>query len=141
MREKSTFTELDWDFNYVWDITSEINDGMPFLRPPGPVSTCEPSLPNIIFNLYQNFPNPFNPYTSIQFSVGAELATAHVMLEIFNIRGQRVRTLINEVKPSGLHKVVWDGRDDSGRSLGSGVYFYRMRSGDFAQTRRMVLLK
>jgi hypothetical protein len=94
-----------------------------------------------ITQLIGNFPNPFNPYTTIQFSVAAELASAHVRLEIFNIRGQRVRTLVNDIKLPGHHSVVWDGRDDHGRSVGSGVYFYRLQAGDFSQTKRMLLLK
>jgi hypothetical protein len=88
-----------------------------------------------------NHPNPFNPYTTIEFSVVVGLAPTHVLLEVFNIRGQRVRTLISEYMPSGNHSVVWDGRDDSGRPVGSGVYLYRLQAGEISETRRMLLLK
>jgi flagellar hook assembly protein FlgD len=100
------------------------------------------TLPEItITALHPNHPNPFNPYTTIRFSVGAGLASAHVSLDIFNIRGQRVRTLVSGYKQPGHHSVVWNGRDNDGRAVGSGVYFYRLQAGEFTETRRMLLLK
>jgi hypothetical protein len=85
-----------------------------------------------------NFPNPFNPETSIAFTMAAE---GNVSIEIFNIRGQRVTTLLNENREAGNHHVVWKGTDDYGRNVGSGIYLYRMTTGDFSTTRRMVLMK
>lgn len=97
------------------------------------------SLPKA-FALNQNAPNPFNPATAISYSVpdGASLA---VNLTVFDIRGKLVRTLVSEVKNAGTYTVFWDGTNESGTKVSSGVYFYRMKAGSFVQTRKMVLLK
>ena len=92
------------------------------------------------FALAQNVPNPFNPSTTISYNV-PEGSTVRVRLEIFNLRGQLVRTLVDELREAGAYSVVWDGKDRTGRDVSSGVYFYRLRAGDFIQTRKMVLLK
>ena len=97
------------------------------------------SLPKA-FALSQNAPNPFNPATTISYSV-PEGAAATVDMKVYDIRGQLVRTLVNESKEAGSYTVFWDGTDESGRKVSSGVYFYRMRAGKFVQTRKMVLLK
>ncbi|MFQ5824565.1 MAG: S8 family serine peptidase [bacterium] len=90
------------------------------------------------FQLAHNFPNPFNPTTNINYDLPRE---SHVSLKIFNVQGQLVRTLVNEITSAGFHSVLWDGRDDSGRTLPSGAYIYQIKAGDFEQTRKMVLLK
>jgi hypothetical protein len=88
--------------------------------------------------LKQNYPNPFNPNTTIAF----DLAKAgNVRIEIYNTRGQKVRSLLADNLESGSHTVRWDATDDSGRSLASGLYLYRMHSADGSQTRKMLLLK
>jgi hypothetical protein len=101
-------------------------------------------------SLIGNYPNPFNPETTIRFSVTADMyqrgmprpnTTVHVSIDVFNIRGQRVRGVVSGVFESGVHSVVWDGRDDRGNNVGSGVYFYQMRVGEFVETRRMVLIR
>ena len=94
--------------------------------------------------LLSNYPNPFNPETTIRFSVTAMPATAglhQVSIDIFNVKGQKVRTLVNDHMPAGEHSVVWNGRDDGGVQVGSGIYFYRMTSGGYSTTKKMVLLK
>jgi hypothetical protein len=90
------------------------------------------------FELHQNYPNPFNPYTTVAFTLQSP---ASVQIEIYDILGQRVRTLVDASMPAGNHRVVWDGRNVAGRAVGSGVYFYRFRAGDVTETRRMLLLK
>ncbi|MFC1614454.1 FlgD immunoglobulin-like domain containing protein, partial [Gemmatimonadota bacterium] len=97
------------------------------------------SLPKA-FSLAQNVPNPFNPSTTINFDVPQE-TSVNVTLKIFNIRGRLVNTLVNDKRQSGTYSVFWDGTDDLGRQVPSGVYFYRMQAGNFIQTRKMVLLK
>jgi flagellar hook assembly protein FlgD len=67
--------------------------------------------------------------------------TAHVSIVIYNIKGQKVRNLVNGEYSTGHHSVVWDGTDDSGRSVGSGVYLYRMITDDFTATKKMILIK
>ncbi len=90
------------------------------------------------FSLSQNYPNPFNPSTSFRFSLAK---SAYVKIEIFNIAGQKVKTLIDEEMNPGVYMVDWDGKDEKGRLVSSGIYFYRMRAGDFSETKKMVLLK
>ena len=93
------------------------------------------------YSLSQNYPNPFNPTTSIQYSVVSDQSRPHLTLKIFNLLGQEVRTLVDGAKEPGYHTVTWDGRDDSGQEVASGVYFYRLTAGNFADTKRMVLMK
>jgi len=88
------------------------------------------------FALERNVPNPFNPRTLIRFAVPR---TAPVQLRVYDARGRAVVTLVDEPMPAGHHEVVWDGRDTSGRTVASGVYFARMRSEDFASTQKMLM--
>jgi FlgD Ig-like domain/FG-GAP repeat len=98
----------------------------------------EPSLPND-FELYQDYPNPFNPETTIEFSL---VEREHVSLEVYNVLGQRVRDLVNESLSSGHYRVGWDGTDNSQKLVASGMYYYKLQVGkSFAQTKKMILLK
>jgi hypothetical protein len=90
------------------------------------------------YGLAQNYPNPFNPVTVISYSLPAY---AQVKLEVFNILGQRVRSLVDCYQPPGDYRVVWDSRSQNGREVASGVYFYRLSAGDFSKSRKMLLLK
>jgi len=89
--------------------------------------------------LHHNYPNPFNPETTISFSLSEQ--SSFVTLDIFNVRGQQVRTLVNEQLTSGFYTYVWDGKSDTGRSVTSGIYFYKMQNADYTRTRKMILLK
>ncbi len=86
-----------------------------------------------------NYPNPFNPVTKISFSTSEN--TGITELTVYNTRGQKVKTLVNEVLESGNYTMEWNGSDDSGRSVTSGVYFYKLKSGDYSSTKKMILLK
>jgi hypothetical protein len=90
------------------------------------------------FELDQNYPNPFNAGTVIKFNLQRP---ADVNLTIYNILGQRVRTLAEGRMPAGSHTLNWDGRDEKGLDLSSGVYFYRLQAGEQAETKRLILLK
>lgn len=90
------------------------------------------------FSLSQNYPNPFNPTTVVEFNLPK---AAYVRLTVYNLLGQRVKELVNESLAAGNKRVAWDGTDASGRTVESGVYFYRLQAGDFNQTRKMMLLK
>jgi len=92
----------------------------------------------LVTGLGGNYPNPFNPETMIRFVLARECP---VVIEIYNMKGQRVRSLVNDVFGVGVHNVVWNGFADDGRSVGSGVYFYRMVAGEYVGVRKMVLLK
>jgi hypothetical protein len=85
-----------------------------------------------------NYPNPFNPETTITFDTKG---VQPVRIEIYNLKGQLIRTLVNEVKGNGHHTVVWNGRDEYGKAVASGIYQYRMQSGEYTANRRMLLLK
>jgi len=89
-------------------------------------------------NLAQNYPNPFNPTTTIGFDLPS---AAEVKLEVFNVLGERVRTLFNGRLQAGSTSIVWDGRNDAGQSVGSGAYFYRLNTGSKTLAKKMVLVK
>lgn len=101
--------------------------------------------PAVDFHLGQNYPNPFNPATTIPFSVNSSQSTVnspiHTTLSIYNVLGQRVKTLLDEKKQPGKYEVVWDGRDEKGNQVSSGVYLYRIQVGKFVQVKKMVVLK
>jgi hypothetical protein len=101
------------------------------------IGTAEESRP-AEFSLSQNYPNPFNPYTNFRFALAK---SAHVKIDIFNIVGQRVKTLVDEEMKAGVYAADWDGKDDRGKSVSSGVYFYRMQAGDFSDMKKMLLVK
>jgi hypothetical protein len=91
-----------------------------------------------------NYPNPFNPETTIQFTIFGEQGFAdpqQVTIDIYNIKGQHISRLVDGVYQSGEHSVVWNGTDSNGVSVGSGIYFYRMTTDNFSATRKMVLMK
>ncbi|MCZ6818680.1 MAG: T9SS type A sorting domain-containing protein [Calditrichaeota bacterium] len=88
--------------------------------------------------LHQNYPNPFNQGTTISYDLNKSAIT---QLTIYNLRGETIRRLISGVQTTGKHQLAWDGRDDSGRVVSSGVYFYSLKVGESVRTRRMVLLK
>ena len=90
------------------------------------------------FALRQNYPNPFNPSTVIQYALPK---SSFVKVEIYNILGQRVRSLVEEEEQPGYKMIQWDGRDDSGVEVSSGVYFYKIEAGEFVECRKMTLLK
>ncbi|MDI3504603.1 MAG: hypothetical protein PWP64_1539 [Candidatus Cloacimonadota bacterium] len=88
--------------------------------------------------LFQNYPNPFNPVTSIKYDLAEN---SRVRMDIYNVKGQLVKTLLNQDMLAGTHSVIWDGNDDKGRAVSSGVYFYRMTMPNKVLTNKMLLLK
>ncbi len=90
------------------------------------------------FVLNQNYPNPFNPFTTVVYSLPQ---AEHVTLEIFNVNGQKIRTMVNETQSAGSHSVVWNGTDDHGMKVASGIYMYRLTAGEFTDTKKMTLIK
>jgi flagellar hook assembly protein FlgD len=95
---------------------------------------------NIInkFKLFQNYPNPFNPNTTIQYQL---TKSGDVEVNIFNINGQIVRKLLSGFQTSGVHGIVWDGKDDNGQKVSSGFYLYEVKFENAVQTKKMILLK
>jgi len=116
-------------------------DGVPDFKPPDPLdigdNPTDGTLPEY-FALNQNHPNPFNPNTTIGFSL---TRNARVKLEVYNILGQKIKTLLDGELNAGDHEVEWDGRGENGITMPTGVYFYRIETGDKATARKMLLLK
>jgi hypothetical protein len=105
------------------------------------VSISQKDLDNVkppVFALKQNYPNPFNPSTTISYWLPE---TARVSLDIYNLKGQLVKTLIDSEMEAGPHSVVWNGKDGNNQAVASGVYFYRLSSPNNTQTKRMLLMK
>ncbi|MBN2830559.1 MAG: T9SS type A sorting domain-containing protein [Candidatus Cloacimonetes bacterium] len=139
-----------------WDLVDETANGTedwwyfdpyygspyPFLFwEPWPIANDEQTIPEQpgIATLIGNYPNPFNPETTIKFSISSN---SNVDLSIYNIKGQRVRTLANQQYTVGEHSIVWNGDDDSGKSVGSGVYFYKLGvDGRTNLTKKCILIK
>jgi flagellar hook assembly protein FlgD len=90
------------------------------------------------FSLSQNYPNPFNPETVIKYALPED---CHVELTIYNILGQKVKTLINQSQVAGYKTVHWNGRDDEGNELASGVLFYKIKTPKYSETKKMILLR
>jgi len=90
------------------------------------------------FYLHQNYPNPFNNETTIQYQI---FKSSYVVIKIFNMLGEELRTLVNEQKGVGSHTINWDGKDNSGNSLSSGVYIYSLQADELRKTRRLLLLR
>ena len=103
-----------------------------------PTETAAPDLPISTSYLAQNAPNPFNPRTTIAFVLGAD---GHAALEVFDLRGRLIRTLIDQQLTAGEHSVIWDGVDQAGHSVSAGTYLYRVRSGGWSEQRKMTLLE
>ncbi|MBN2461838.1 MAG: T9SS type A sorting domain-containing protein [Candidatus Cloacimonetes bacterium] len=88
--------------------------------------------------LTQNYPNPFNPETTISYQL---TAVSKVSLAVYNVKGQLVNTLVNEIKPAGEHSIIWNGTDQSKQSVPSGVYLYRLKTKDDSKIKKMILLR
>ncbi len=98
----------------------------------------ENTIPVVKTELKGNYPNPFNPETTIRFSVKE---AGPVSVEIYNLKGQLVKRLVNEEKTAGEHSVVWNGTDNNNRPVSSGVYFYRMNAGKYSSSKKMIMMK
>lgn len=120
-------TDPGWTIDNIKIVTGTSVHNEDELNPMLPVSA-----------LYPNFPNPFNPETNLSFSIAKN---SLVNLKIYNLKGQLVRNLLHGDMPAGSHKVVWNGTDDSGKPVGSGVYLYRLETEGFQRSMKMVLMK
>jgi len=106
------------------------------------VATDEQTTIPTDFLLQQNYPNPFNPETTIRFSIPATVgASVPVVLKIYNLQGQLIRTLLNDNKSPGYYCIIWDGLNSDGESVGSGVYLYTVSAGKFYAGKKMILLR
>ena len=130
-----------WSGGYYYKVSAiDVHDnqsGFALLRPDDVTGTDTPKAPEASY-LAQNFPNPFNPTTRIEFGLSVP---GHVSLRIYDAAGRLVRALVNEERRAGKYDESWDGRDSSGHAVPSGVYFCRLSAGSFEQTRKMALLR
>lgn len=144
--EIGTFTS-EFPAHELMFVYNEVVDGVPHVRDLAPefsggsvsLSSRAPNaaLPTD-FALSQNVPNPFNPTTDISFALPKD---AKVSLEIYNVLGQHVKTLVDDYMRAGQQTVSWDGTDVTGRTVASGVYFYKLNANEFSQTKKMMMLK
>ena len=112
----------------------------------GPISLLipeegdDPNSPEIpkVYGLFQNYPNPFNPETTISYNLKK---AGNVLLEVYDIKGRKMRTLVNEYQDIGHHKSIWNCEDDKQRTVSSGVYFYKLQAGNYSSVRKMILMK
>jgi hypothetical protein len=139
MQTESTYSDLGWDFETIWNISSNINEGYPYLTDLAiPVDISEDIIPSNTEISYLNsaYPNPFNPETTIEFNVRAG---EKGYLTIFNIKGQ----IVNDypVFSEGEHRVIWNGTDNQDREISSGVYFYRLKTRTIDTVKKMIMMK
>ncbi|RMI09273.1 MAG: T9SS C-terminal target domain-containing protein, partial [Calditrichaeota bacterium] len=121
-----------WPLHVNWQFKDQLFGVFPTALPPD--DRTLPARPE----LYPNYPNPFNPATYFEFRIAD---FGFVELKIYNIMGQAVKTLVREKLAPGRYAVQWDGTDDAGRQVASGIYLYRLKTGNFTATRKMVLLR
>jgi hypothetical protein len=100
--------------------------------------SLSPDLIPLIFALHQNYPNPFNPITSLRYDLPEQ---TQVILTIYDLMGREVTQLVNTTQEAGYKSVQWNATDMRGKPVSAGVYLYQIRSGEFVQTKKMVLLK
>lgn len=92
------------------------------------------------YDLLQNYPNPFNAQTQIKYLL-ANKHEQETRLVIFDLLGRHIRTLVNKKQPAGTYQVIWDGKDDEGKEIARGIYYYRITSGSFIKTKKMLFIK
>lgn len=127
------------DINTELTITTNDNDLPSITIPISLISVSNNDLVNpAVTHLHGNFPNPFNPTTTIRYSLKE---AGRVRLSIYNLKGQLVKQLLDSEVSAGNHQIVWDGKDERGSSVASGIYFYRMQSHNYQATNKMMLMK
>ena len=132
---------LDGSFNAWLDVTYEDLRGNRYqVRIDTELDPWNPTeaVPALTYKLDQNFPNPFNPFTTIKYQIPVRTV---VHLSVFDVTGRLVRTLVHGSTDPGFHTVRWDGRDGRGVPAASGIYFSMFRAGSYSETKRMVLLR
>jgi len=140
----ATYTVIVTKTGYIENNSTQITVSLadhdistPIMLVIDPTSDSDITSP-ILTTLKANYPNPFNPTTTIAFDTHKK---GHVTVDIYNVKGQKVKTVANSVLEAGSHKVVWNGQDDNGHSVSSGIYFYRMQTEGYRAVKKMVLMK
>ena len=128
------------DYTPSWEILEGILNWFGLETNPTAVGPASQAAVPCDFRLWQNYPNPFNAETTIRYHIPSDVH-GRTTLRIYNLLGQEVRTLVDERQGPGRYQAIWDGRDRSGGSVSSAVYFYRLTCGEYSLTRKMVLLR
>jgi len=111
-----------------------LKQGLPKQQP----QTSRDQLSLVTFRLEQNYPNPFNPETAISYHLPD---ACHVTLKIYNLLGQQIKTLVDHDAPAGSHTIRWDGKDEHGHNLASGIYLYRLEAGSYVASKKLALVR
>jgi len=135
--DETSYIFMNMSGNHAYGVAAVFDDGISEIVSVEINDNDEDDLP-LITTLAGNYPNPFNPETTIKLAVHE---AGQVTLDIYNVRGQKIRSLINGHLDAGNHDIVWNGIDDKGNSVGSGVYFYNMKFGKYSSTKKMILMK
>ena len=131
-------TNLNGDLVYRENITSGIPDSLEgFIYSLSNLSNDTMTFPSEL-SLHQNFPNPFNPSTTIRYEISN---SSHIKLTIYNLNGKIIRNLLNQNEIAGSRSILWNGEDNFGIKVSSGTYIYSIETGDYSEVRKMVLLK
>ena len=131
---------ITWDVKATDGIDTTASSNGPFtftIDASGVLSLDLANLPTV-FNLYQNYPNPFNPITTIQYDIPEN---SYVSLEIYDVLGKKVKTLVSKSLNPGRYKIMWDATNDYGQPVSAGMYFFRMRSNEFQSMKKLMLIK
>lgn len=128
-------------YDWLWDKSPTWNEGESYCfvinDPSNPVGDNDAQVP-LEYSLKQNYPNPFNPTTTVTYSLEKQ---SHVELNIYNVLGQKIKTLVDKDQAANVYDVTWNGDTDEGKPAASGIYFYEIKAGDYQNTRKMMLLK
>ena len=138
--EETTYVQTDVPAGqHVWVVTAVYTTGESSPSNPyqGEVGNAPDQIPAVT-KLEGNYPNPFNPVTKIAYSISKP---TNVTLEIYNLKGQKVITLVNGYQTPKNYTVIWNGKDYNGKAVGSGVYFYRLKAGKYTATKKMIMMK
>lgn len=131
-------TYVGWDFQTDWFEDSQmLNEGYPYLQSTSPVANESNEVINLSLKL-ENYPNPFNPQTRISFTL---MEDENVSLDIYNLKGQKVRTLHQGKLPLGQHSFSWNGKDDNNKKVVSGIYFTKIITDSKRESHKMILMK
>jgi peptidase C25-like protein/flagellar hook capping protein FlgD len=135
--DTGNMTEMEYDMELIVSSDNWESVIVPVAIRPGTGGNPGNEIPETT-RLSQNYPNPFNPETLISYKVAE---AGEVIIEVFNIKGQKVKTLVHDYNFAGSYKVSWDGKSENGQAVSSGLYFYRLKTGSVAYNKRMLLIK
>jgi len=138
---QAMFGEIEWDVSVrdsMVEVTSENGALTLGVNASAAVLSINGELLPEVFSLHQNYPNPFNPVTKLRYDLPEN---SHVNITIYDMLGRQVKTLINQTQDAGYKSVIWDATNDYGKPVSAGIYLYQIQTGEYMQTKKMVLLK